>query len=250
MLLSLNDLEGFLMSDNSENNRDCYVMRSPRVSGYSISDTVFKSSHGDLFSLVNISTGGMAIVRSDDLPDWKLGDIASGEIVLGGENSHKVDFLIRHVGDSVVGCEFVGAYDELSLAICDFYEAEILGQQVRFIERVNDEQEQVEELHYSDGFNIDCEIRLIQSKLDEVSLAYWGNFLVIDAQNIRLGYYLDQQEHAIQYGGPRLIQFNDELDEQMISVGIKVLDHINDLNKSIVRQAKLFVKLYLEAAAK
>lgn len=104
--------------------------RRPRIG---LSTEQFRlARNGKVFSISDLSTGGMAI-RVLDAQDLMLFPVASefdGTLNLRG---HRVEVKarVRHLGSELVGCEFENASQELKGILLRFLDPELLGREIK-----------------------------------------------------------------------------------------------------------------------
>ena len=90
------------------------------------------SQNGKIFSVFDLSLGGMALRVLDraDLTVFTVGARVEGSLNLHREKYH-VTARVRHVGTELVGCEFEELDAEVTAVLTQFFDPKALGQELR-----------------------------------------------------------------------------------------------------------------------
>lgn len=90
------------------------------------------NSNGKLFSVADLSTGGMAlrVVEREDLEHFTVGREIEGTLNLRREK-YSVQARVRHIGKDLVGCEFHDLSNEVNQAMTRILDPKILGQEMK-----------------------------------------------------------------------------------------------------------------------
>jgi hypothetical protein len=117
----------------SDSDEKVPLVERRRLTRLSLSSDQFRlSQNGKLFSIADLSRGGMAlrVLALEDLVWFSVGANISGILNLRREKFH-LQAKVRHIGKDQVGCEFVEVDTLLTHALKHYLDPSILGKALK-----------------------------------------------------------------------------------------------------------------------
>lgn len=208
-----------------------HTLRPPRVRITTLHRVLFRqlvSGKEACIPVGNISTQGMGLLRAQAKAP-ALGQRIEGELEVN-DSSFKVASEVRHLGDAIVGCQFVGAYDPLSRAIEEYFRVEICALQLYPVDEAYLKHDPAGQVRwFTDGKQNEVYFVADGDGILTFHVSFLGNYIEGGRGKVlRCGHVIEDLP-STKHKGSSLLDLSPQISEEVLRLSHQLIDSLESL---------------------